>query len=202
MTTTIAQSGPGRNADRRAGGGHVGSEHGQSDPHRGGRARRADRGAGVPRRPGPGRRRRSWALGQLSRRSGRLRLHHHGADFVEVKPTGWRGPAGGVAVEEGRRQPRRWSIWPSRSSWWGSHALLHTGEAAPVRRPEDGSVHLYARVHGRRSGCSPARPARPEGRITLAVTAPPGWQVAGNAVGTEVAPGRWEFATTDRSRHT
>src|SRR5262249_50988224 len=64
--------------------------------------------------------------------------------------------------------------------------------------PEDGSVYLYAQAFmddaQRMFACFDQPDLK--ARITLAVTAPAGWAVAGNGVGTEVAPGRWEFATT------
>ncbi|HEX6872699.1 MAG TPA: aminopeptidase N, partial [Micromonosporaceae bacterium] len=64
--------------------------------------------------------------------------------------------------------------------------------------PEDGSVYLYAQTFlddaQRIFACFDQPDLKAP--FTLSVSAPAGWEVAGNGAGTPVAPGRWEFATT------
>jgi aminopeptidase N len=75
----------------------------------------------------------------------------------------------------------------------------NTGEGLhKFHDPEDGNVYLYAASFlddaERIFACFDQPDLK--AAVTLAVTAPAGWQVAGNAAGGEVAPGRWEFEPT------
>jgi aminopeptidase N len=64
--------------------------------------------------------------------------------------------------------------------------------------PEDGAVYLYAQSFlddaQRIFACFDQPDLKAP--FTVAVSAPPEWEAAGNGAGTMVAPGRWEFATT------
>ncbi len=64
--------------------------------------------------------------------------------------------------------------------------------------PEDGAVYLYAQSFlddaQRVFACFDQPDLKAP--FTLTVSAPSEWEVAGNGVGTQVTPGRWEFATT------
>ncbi len=80
-----------------------------------------------------------------------------------------------------------------------SMAYSNTGEG--LHRfidPEDGAVYLYAQSFlddaQRIFACFDQPDLKAE--FTLTVSAPTEWEVAANGVGTQVAPGRWEFATT------
>ena len=64
--------------------------------------------------------------------------------------------------------------------------------------PEDGETYLYAQSFlddAQRILACFDQPDLKAG-VALSVTAPRGWEVAGNAAGTEVDPGRWTFETT------
>ena len=64
--------------------------------------------------------------------------------------------------------------------------------------PEDGEVYLYAKAGMDKAPDIFACFDQPDLKATvrLAVTAPEGWTVLANGAGTQVAPGRWEFAET------
>jgi len=64
--------------------------------------------------------------------------------------------------------------------------------------PEDGAVYLYAQTFLDEAQRVFACFDQPDLKapVTLKVTAPVGWEVASNGAGTQVSPGRWEFATT------
>jgi aminopeptidase N len=65
--------------------------------------------------------------------------------------------------------------------------------------PEDGSVYLYAQTFlddaSRVFACFDQPDLKAP--VTMTVSAPLGWEVAANGAGTEVASGRWAFATTE-----
>ncbi len=78
-------------------------------------------------------------------------------------------------------------------------AYSHTGEG--LHRfvdPEDGETYLYAQSFlddaQRIFACFDQPDLKAS--VTLSVTAPPGWEVAANSAGTEIAPGRWNFEPT------
>jgi aminopeptidase N len=78
-------------------------------------------------------------------------------------------------------------------------AYSHTGEG--LHRfidPEDGAVYLYGQSFLDDAQRMFACFDQPDLKATLrlSVTAPPEWEVAGNGIGTNVAPGRWEFEPT------
>jgi len=80
-----------------------------------------------------------------------------------------------------------------------SMAYSNTGEGLHrFTDPEDGAVYLYAQTFlddaQRVFACFDQPDLKAP--FTLTVSAPPGWEVAGNGAGTQVTPGRWEFATT------
>ncbi|MGE5828675.1 MAG: aminopeptidase N, partial [Micromonosporaceae bacterium] len=65
--------------------------------------------------------------------------------------------------------------------------------------PEDGLTYLYAEAFLDEAQRMFACFDQPDLKapVTLRVTAPTGWEVAGNGAGRETSPGRWEFATTE-----
>jgi len=80
-----------------------------------------------------------------------------------------------------------------------SMAYSNTGEGLHrFTDPEDGALYLYAQTFlddaQRVFACFDQPDLKAP--FTLTVSAPPKWEVAGNGAGTRVAPGRWEFATT------
>jgi aminopeptidase N len=124
---------------------------------------------------------------------------------VELKPSRLdeirlNGVALDVARLEGNRFPLTDLAEHNELVVRGRMRTSNTGEG--LHRfvdPEDGSVYLYAQAFmddaQRMFACFDQPDLK--ARITLAVTAPAGWQVAGNGGGTEVSPGRWEFTTTE-----
>jgi aminopeptidase N len=64
--------------------------------------------------------------------------------------------------------------------------------------PEDGAVYLYAQTFLDDAQLVFACFDQPDlkAAVTLTVSAPPGWEVAGNGREREVSPGRWEFEPT------
>jgi aminopeptidase N len=78
-------------------------------------------------------------------------------------------------------------------------AYSNTGEGLHrFTDPEDGAVYVYAQAFlddaQRIFACFDQPDLKAP--VTLAVSAPTGWEVAANGAGTQVAQGRWEFATT------
>ncbi|MGF1427175.1 aminopeptidase N [Kitasatospora sp. LaBMicrA B282] len=80
-------------------------------------------------------------------------------------------------------------------------AYSHTGEGMHrFTDPADGEVYLYTQSFlddGPRVFASFDQPDL-KAEFTVAVTAPPQWTVVANSLGSQVAPGRWEFAPTAR----
>jgi aminopeptidase N len=64
--------------------------------------------------------------------------------------------------------------------------------------PEDGAVYLYAQTFLDEAQRVFACFDQPDLKapVSMTVSVPVGWEVASNGAGTEVSPGRWEFATT------
>jgi aminopeptidase N len=125
--------------------------------------------------------------------------------FVEVKPDRLdeirlNGVALDVAGLQGNRFPLTDLAEENELVVRARMRCSNTGEG--LHRfvdPEDGAVYLYGQAFmddaQRMYACFDQ--ADLKARITLAVTAPAGWQVAANAAGTEVSPGRWEFDPTE-----
>jgi len=118
-----------------------------------------------------------------------------GSTFVELKPSRLdeirlNGVALDVAGLEGNRFPLTDLAGQNELVVRSRMRTSNTGEG--LHRfvyPEDGSVYLYAQAFMDDAQRMFACFDRPDlkARISLAVTAPAGWQVAGNGVGAEVS---------------